>query len=405
VIGWGKIIPQEEFGPFSPESQWNYKPYDLLCKIRIPVLSIFGENDNYIDAIEDAKLYKKALTKAGNKHFIVKVFPNADHSLGQKGNGVYRFTPGVFDLVVDWLSELKKAKDDKKTDLKGPYLGQKPPGMTPKTFASNIISTNEYHEGCSGFMNGGTIFIFSPIIPGSDWKYKPTYFMQLRGFKWTKPVLVPFNNLSPYNFTVAPNGKTLYFTSLRSEANSPVLLKKANIWAVQFGNKGWHVPKMLGSEVNLEKYSVNYPSVAKSGNIYYSSDFPPCFGNGDIYFTKFTDGKYLAKQNLGKMINTKYREDDPFIAADESFIIFCSTRPGGYGSFDLYISFKNKEDTWIKSRNMGPVINTTGELARPSITPDGKYFFFTRGNVDPDWRDIFWVDAKIIQELKPGVLK
>ena len=72
--------------------------------------------------------------------------------------------------------------------IKGPYLGQKPPGMTPKTFAPNIISTNEYHESCSGFMKEGTLFIFSPVIPGSDWKYKPTYFMQLQDAKWTNPI-------------------------------------------------------------------------------------------------------------------------------------------------------------------------------------------------------------------------
>ena len=289
--------------------------------------------------------------------------------------------------------------------LKGKYLGQKPPGMTPETFASNIISTEEYHEGCSGFMKDGTLFIFSPVIPGSDWKYKPAYFMQLQDSKWTKPVIVPFNNLSPYNFTVAPDGKTLYFTSLRSANNSSILLKKSNIWVVQFGNKGWLEAKMLGPEVNSVSYGENYPSVAISGNIYYSSDHPPCFGKGDIFFSKLVEGKYLAKQNIGEMINTKYNEDDPFIASDESFLIFCSMRPGGYGLFDLYISFQMMNGTWTKAKNMGPEINTTGEEARPGITPDGKYFFFTRGDVNPDWRDIFWVDAKFIEELKPEELK
>jgi hypothetical protein len=297
-----------------------------------------------------------------------------------------------------------KSKDDFPV-LSGPYLDQKPPGMTPKTFAPNIISTNEYHEGCSGFMKGGTLFIFSPVIPGSDWKYKSTYFMQLQNEKWTKPALVPFNNLSPFNFTVAPDDKTLYFTSLRSANNSSILLMKSNIWVAQFSKEDWLEAKILGSELNSVDYGENYPSISKSGNIYYSSDHPPCFGNGDIFLSKFTEGKYLGTQNLGKMINTKYSEDDPFIASDESFLIFCSSRPGGYGSFDLYISFKSKKATWTEAKNMGPEINTNGEEARPSITPDGKYFFFTIGNVNPDWRDIFWVDAKFIEELKPDELR
>ena len=285
--------------------------------------------------------------------------------------------------------------------LKGPYLGQKPPGMIPEIFAANIISTKENQEGCSGFLRGGTIFIFSPIIPGSDWKYKPTYFMQSQDGKWTKPVLVPFNNLSPYNFTVAPDDKTVYFTSLRSAKNSSILLKKSNIWIVQFADKVWLKPKILGSGVNSIRYGENYPSVSKSGNIYYASDHPPSFGKCDIYISELFEGKYTAKENLGKMINTKFREDDPFIEANERYLIFCSNRPGGYGLYDLYISFKGRDGSWIDAKNMGSDINTKVEEARPSITPDGKYLFFTRGDVNPDWRDIYWVDARIIEELKP----
>ena len=105
------------------------------------------------------------------------------------------------------------------------------------------------------------------------------------------------------------------------------------------------------------------------------------------------------------MVNTEYSEDDPFIASDESFLIFCSSRPGGYGSYDLYIAFRKKDGTWTKAKNMGPEINTSGEEARPSITPDGKYFFFTRGDVNPDWRDIFWINAGFIETLKPDELK
>ena len=44
--------------------------------------------------------------------------------------------------------------------LKGPYLGQKLPRMTPEIFAPGIISTNN-HEGCSGFTKDGKLFIFS----------------------------------------------------------------------------------------------------------------------------------------------------------------------------------------------------------------------------------------------------
>jgi Tol biopolymer transport system component len=121
-------------------------------------------------------------------------------------------------------------------------------------------------------------------------------------------------------------------------------------------------------------------------------------------------------------ISTTSHEVDPFIAPDESYLIFASDRPGGYGEADLYICFRQSDGTWPKAQNMGPSINTkTGELC-PSVSPDGKYLFFSSnrslypnysetpityaekerilnspGNGNPD---IYWVDAKIIEELK-----
>lgn len=49
----------------------------------------------------------------------------------------------------------------------------------------------------------------------------------------------------------------------------------------------------------------------------------------------------------------EFNDHDPFIAPDESCLIFSSNRPGGYGSNDLYISFRNDNDTWTAPRNMG----------------------------------------------------
>lgn len=86
------------------------------------------------------------------------------------------------------------------------------------------------------------------------------------------------------------------------------------------------------------------------------------------------------------------------MAADESYLIFCSTKPGGYGRDDFYISFRNEKGSWSKPVNMGEKINSPGSDNRPYITPDGKFFFFTsmkRGN-----RDIYWVDAEIIAEFR-----
>ena len=52
--------------------------------------------------------------------------------------------------------------------------------------------------------------------------------------------------------------------------------------------------------------------------------------------------------------------------------------------------------------NLGDKINTRFQEQYGSVTPDGKYFFFHRSHGSKgDKADIYWVDAKIIEELRP----
>jgi pimeloyl-ACP methyl ester carboxylesterase len=113
------LLPEENFQPLTADSQSRYAPITLLENITIPVLAIFGDRDRNIDAIEDAKLYEKALKKAKNKNYHVKLFHNADHSLFEsetgtisevrrrKADGQLRFVPEALDLICEWLRELK----------------------------------------------------------------------------------------------------------------------------------------------------------------------------------------------------------------------------------------------------------------------------------------------------------
>jgi Tol biopolymer transport system component len=91
------------------------------------------------------------------------------------------------------------------------------------------------------------------------------------------------------------------------------------------------------------------------------------------------------------LINTKYLEHDPFIAPDESYLLFTSVdRPGGFGTGDLYISSRMKDGTWTEAKNLGKVFNTNGYDFCPIVSPDGKYFFFSSKG------DIYWVRVEAI---------
>jgi len=286
----------------------------------------------------------------------------------------------------------------------GPYLGQTPPGMTAVLFAPGLIPEDE-SVGCSGFLNDGTVFVFSSMKPGTDWRFKPTYVMELEDGKWTEPEVAPFSAWMPYNFTVGPGGKTVYFTTLKSpDKSTSMLLEQANIWAVTLTGGEWTEPVMLGASINTEEHYENYPTVARDGTIYYMSRREDSVGKTDIYRSRNRDGRYADAENLGPPVNSVESDQDPFIAPDGSYLIVCLTgRSDSFGKYDLYVSFPEEDGSWSEPVNLGEGVNTPGSEFRPYVTADGKYLFFTA--LDPDSNNIgriFWVSSEVISASRAG---
>ena len=289
------------------------------------------------------------------------------------------------------------AQQDDFPALKGPYLGQKPPGMTPEIFAPGIITT-ELSEGCSGWGNEMEYFIFQRWI---DRKPRMYVMHQIDGV-WSSPEPVPIlDRYQAGDFTIAPDGNTLLFASgifideIGSEGEG------ANIWCVTKTETGWTEPKHIGLQINT-KYHESYPCATANGNLYFFSRRPGGHGTSDLYKSEFVNGEYRAPVNLGPKLNTEHHEWDTYTAPDESYMIYCSTKPGGLGEDDLYVTFRQHDGSWSEPVHMGNAINTEKSENRPYVSPDGKYLFYT--STMTGIRDIYWVDARIIEGLKPADL-
>jgi len=90
---------------------------------------------------------------------------------------------------------------------------------------------------------------------------------------------------------------------------------------------------------------------------------------------------------MGAEINGEGTDHCPYIAPDESFIIFSRFGDAGAGFF---ISYKDKSGKWL-----APVkIHEELEGACPLISPDGKFFFLNSDG-------IFWMPAKFVEGLRP----
>lgn len=274
-----------------------------------------------------------------------------------------------------------------KPDEKLKYLQQKPPTTIPEIFAPKLISKDGEYEFGSIFNMDATEFFYGVNVNGKE----EIRHSKLIGNRWTEPKSIDLNDSYGRNDPfLSPDENQLYFISQRpldGIANS----KNYDIWYVERIENGWSKPRNAGPNIN----SINdeyYISFTNDGAMYFSSN--KIDDNFDIYSAKFKDEEFQEAIALSDSINTSAYEADVFINPEESYIIFCSSRPGGLGEGDLYISFKNVDGTWTKSKNMGALINSQGHELCPFVSKDGKYFFYTSN------KDIYWVDAKIFENYK-----
>ena len=296
--------------------------------------------------------------------------------------------PALIILILLFICNLHAQHDF--PILKGPYLGQKPPGMTPEIFAPGILSTEGNEFNAVFTPSGESVYFTVTKDDGQD-----IMVIKKKNGKWQQRELASFSStfrdVDPF---ITSDGKKLFFSSNRPK-NGINLQDDCDFWFVEKMESGeWSEAQHLDYPCTPNLHDFYYVS-SHDGSIYFS-----IFNNGkgDLYFTSKKSAKNVPIR-LDEPINTEHNEHDPFIAPDGSYLIFTSDRPGGLGSADLYICFRNEDNSWSAPVNMGKTINSEEYDYCPILSPDEKYFFFSSYRTGNG--DIYWVDAKIIEELKP----
>lgn len=284
------------------------------------------------------------------------------------------------------------------------YFGQEEPGLTPAVFTPGAVdSTNhDYHGSLTFSLDGKEVYwsaYYKP--PGSKSRTQHIFFRKKENNRWTEPKVASFSGTyhdgCPF---IAPGGKKLFFYSNRpaEKGGKPSNENNTDIWVMERIENGWGEPKRL--EFNTDKIEM-FPTVSKDGTIYFTANYPGSQGPFDIYRSRLVNGKYSKPENIGPPINTGHIKDSPYIAPDESYIIFTYTaRPAGNG---LHISFRKEDGTWTTPINMGKKIHAASHQRFPGMSPDQRFFFFVRYMGRK--RSIYWVDAGIIDQLRPEGLK
>jgi hypothetical protein len=206
---------------------------------------------------------------------------------------------------------------------------------------------------------------------------------------WTDPEVVPFiQNKMSFEPMVTPDGLRLYYTSERPMLGQEQI--PMTVWYVERKGQGWSEPKSPGYLLNPMK--AMFVSRTLDGTIY-TTDISRGPGSECISMARMKNGKYGMLERLGPPINVGSQDMYPFIAPDESYLIFASRRPAQNINSGLFISYKQADGSWSE-----PQAIDLGMIAGlPFVSPDGKYFFFTAGERGKS--DIYWVDAGFIERL------
>jgi len=125
---------------------------------------------------------------------------------------------------------------------------------------------------------------------------------------------------------------------------------------------------------NQIEYSYSFPSLGYNGNaLYFSSNRPGGFGGFDIYVSYFRDGKWSNPENLGESINTPGNEITPYFDGEKLY--FASEYHLGLGGYDNFVS-EVMEGKWAAATNMGKGINSPADdyYLTPNFE-DGNYYF------------------------------
>ncbi len=291
-------------------------------------------------------------------------------------------------VAIGWTSPIG-AQEDGFPVLRGPYLGQKPPGELPESFAPSIISSENAVHGCIAFYPDGNEIYWIFLAEGPEENPPVIHFVRQVDGQWAKPETLEFSReYGAANICISPDGKKLFFNSRRpwpdSWGRQPArnTLEAYKIWYVERVGSGWGTPKPLDQRINQDLGGV---SCTNDGTLY----------THGVRRIRFKDNQYLQPEQFGYPLDLgRISGGNPHISPDESYILFNAKWPGKFG-YGIFASYRYHDDRWTEPVNLLEKVKAPRGGSQPIVTPDGKYLFsYSQGR-------FCWMDAGVINDCAP----
>ncbi|MCP4290774.1 MAG: hypothetical protein GY780_02945 [bacterium] len=357
------------FQRVSMASVLNTLGYDLIeeCKAeqaRVVLqlaTELFPEDWNAWDSLADAcknNLDREGAEKAYNK--ALELNPDASSAYW----GLRMLDRFLLDRAAE-TTEAKKFKPGQETRLRGPYLGQKLPGLTPEIFAPGIFSVCGRVEYNPAFSPDGKEVYFSTNMG----------LLKCRNLEkgWTAPEPAGIAGFEPH---ITADGQYMF---------------------IGRGPEIWRLINQDGQWVDDRKICDGMrPWTDPEGNLYVTDITTRGGGESFLVMLPRQGDGFGEPEELPEILNEPMGAAHPCVSPDGALLIFDSRRTIKeddlpYG--DFYMSRRTPEGQWGVPLRLPVPLNSPGENICASFSPDGKYLFFTAN------RDIYWVSAEILETL------
>ncbi len=291
----------------------------------------------------------------------------------------------VLVLFLDACNTKKQDSNDSDTlTTEVSYFGQNPPGMTAEIFAPGVVSVNGRYEYAVSFSPDLDEMYFSG---NKKDEVQIVYYSKRKGDKWTHPKKANFTKgrkKNEFEAFVNMTGDKIYFAAYDS------IFSDESIWYVDRLENSWSDARKLDSPLNDDV--VFYPTIAENGDLFYTS-----ISKRKMFYAPNKNGKYPEMHEVGIDYGIH-----GFISPSQDFILVDARKENDKTKDkDIHVCFKKKDGTWSKPMNLGSAVNSDFTETCPSLTPDGKYLFFSRYNEEGGLSNIYWVSAEVIDKVRP----
>ena len=179
-----------------------------------------------------------------------------------------------------------------------------------------------------------------------------------------------------------------YFPSLTIDGSKMIFTRRVNndedFYESNWVNGAWSKAEPVAGKINTN-LNEGAQNISQDGEwlIFTGCNYPEGEGSCDLYIAyKNKNGQWTEPENMGRNINTEFWESSPSLSPDKKSLYFASSRQGGYGGKDIWVTNRNAAGKWSAPINLGATVNTASDEGCPFIHADNKTLYFNSNGHD-----------------------